>query len=345
MATQGGDAVHALIEELERDPRAFSFFRAVWLLERANPGAAPVGGIGPAREEVVRLRPSSSLAFPSADVTRLERRDTEDGPRWRLTTPLLGLYGITSPLPSFYTEDILHEEARDEDDPARLLLDLVNHRLLSLLYRAWSKYRWEFTYQSEGGDKTSRMLFGWLGLLAPEQQRVLGVPAARLLRYAGDLTQRPRCASTVAGVLADWFDVPVRLEQCVARRVRIAEADRSRLGRANSAPGEDLVVGERVLDRSGKCRIDLGPLPFARYEALHPGGGDHASLGALAAFLLPDALAFDLCFRVEPATVPPLRLRRGAEALRLGWSTWLGGGPPRSDVIFTAAPARAMGAT
>lgn len=349
MATQAGDAVHPLIAELERDFRSFSFFRAVWLLERARPGAAPVGELGPARDEAVRLRPSTSLAFPSADVLELERREDEAGAWWRVTTPLLGLYGVTSPLPSFYSEDILQAELREEEeDPGRLFLDVLNHRLLSLLYRAWSKYRWEFTYRPDGSDRMSQRLLGWLGLATPEQQATLGVPPGRLLRYAGALTQRPRSAGLVAGVLADWFDVPVHVEQCVARRVAVPVEDRNRLGMANATLGGDLVVGERVLDRGGKCRVRLGPLPFETYETLHPGGTRHPALCELAAFLLPDALVFDLGFEVQPETVPPLRLSRDEDARRLGWSTWLagprpdGGSPPAldTDVIFPAPPAR-----
>lgn len=356
MEAAGGDAVPPVSEALEERLRATSFFRAVWLLERLHPGSAPVGGTGPARQEAVRLRPSTSLSFPTADVTGAERMETEDREFWRITTPLLGLYGVTSPLPSFYSEDILQEELREESDPVRLFLDLVNHRLLALLYRAWSKYRWEFTYEPDASDETSRRLLGWLGLATPGMRETLGIPAERLLRYAGAISQRPRSASLVSGVLADWFDVPVRLAPCVARWVRIAEPDRSRLGHSGSTLGEDLVVGERILDRGGKCRIEIGPIDFDVYATLHPGGGDHAALHELTDFMLPDRLAFDLRFQVRAQTVPALRLTSDEDALQLGWSTWIGApegarlailpGETDKDVIFPAPPERrAIGAT
>ena len=44
-------------------------------------------------------------------------------------------------------EDLLGEEVEAGEDPVRLFLDVLNHRLLSLLYRAWTKYRWAFTFE------------------------------------------------------------------------------------------------------------------------------------------------------------------------------------------------------
>ncbi len=340
MEAPRGETVHALIEALEREPHGFSFFQAVRLLEQATPGGARVGDLGPAREEPVRLRPSSSLAFPSADLAAVERRRGE-GPPYCVTTPILGLYGATTPLPLFYSEEILRREQAEDDDPARLFLDVLNHRLLSLLYRAWSKYRWEFTFEPGAADRLSQRMMGLLGLATEGLQEKLGIPAARLLRYAGTVCMRPRGAVAVGGVISDFFDgVPVRVEQCLARWVSIAEPDRNRVGLENSTLDQDLTVGERIRDRMGKCRIVIGPLGFGHFQAFLPPGEWFAPLGALVPFLLQDPLVYDLRLVLRGPEVPWLRLTGGPDAARLGWTSWLRHEPvcPDKGELFAPPP-------
>ena len=107
--------------------RRFSFFQLVRLLERGARPATRVGHEGPAAGEALRFRPDTSLAFPASDVTDLsviEGAGTTRA-RFRLTTTFLGLYGATSPLPSFYGEDILR--ADEDNDRVRAFLDIFHH--------------------------------------------------------------------------------------------------------------------------------------------------------------------------------------------------------------------------
>ncbi|MGH0034595.1 MAG: type VI secretion system baseplate subunit TssG [Myxococcota bacterium] len=343
MAAENWLTVHPLIGELEDHPRDFSFFRAVWLLERAQSDAARVGGLGPARRETVRLRPEAGLGFPSADVTAVEERPPgEEGARFSLSTPILGLYGVTSPLPCFYSEDILKSERLGEEDQARLFFDVLNHRLLSLLYRAWAKYRWHFTFEQEGQDPTSSYLKAWLGLATEPLQRRAGVSSVKLLRYAGLAGQRPRNASAIAGIVSDYFgDVPVELDQCVARWVDVPAPDRSRLGVANSTLGQDVVVGETILDRSGKCRIQIGPVDFDKFQTLRPGGEGHSDACAIARLMLPDSLDFDFRLILDRNEVPAARISTGDDATQLGIVSWLVTGPAPEDKAVNFAPAAA----
>jgi type VI secretion system protein ImpH len=315
-----------VIRALLADSRAFSFFQAVRLLELSRPDAAPLGGRGPASREAVRLRPHTGLEFQAAEVTQVESPSAEGGP-WRLTTTLPGLYGASSPLPSIYSEDILQRELEfaPDEDPARLFLDVLNHRLLSLIYRAWSKYRWAFRFRSGGEDAISRCVFHLIGLASPESRALIGVPPQRLLRYAGFLTQLPRTASGLAGVLTDWFDgVPVRVEQCLERWVPVVTDDQNRLGVRNSELSQNFVVGVQVRDRAGKFRLRIGPLPdLAGFLAFLPIGEHHRALGALVRFLAPDPLEYDFVLGLSGPAVPELRIASDDRAARLGYSSWL----------------------
>ena len=313
-----------MIRRLRERPREFAFFQAVRLIEVARPGSVRLGREGPASREAVRLRPSSSLAFQAAEVTSVEPLGQAGD---RLTTTIMGLYGANSPLPAFYSTDILEYETQHggEEDPVRAFLDLFNHRLLSLLYRAWSKYRWAFTFETGAEDDVSRAVLALAGIGEPALRDSLQVPAQRLMRFVGFVTQAPRNARGLARVVSDYFDdVPADVVQCVERWVPIHALDRSRLGSRNSALGADLVLGESILDLGGKFRIELGPLSdLAGFERFTPGGAHWRALGGTMQFLVNDPLEYDLRLWLVAEAVPMLRLSTGSAAARLGSTSWL----------------------
>ncbi|MCA8913221.1 MAG: type VI secretion system baseplate subunit TssG, partial [Planctomycetes bacterium] len=106
-----------LITDLIKDGRHHSFFEAVRLLHGLHRDAPKVGYQGPAERERIRIRPLLSMSFPSADVDHVDTIEMPDGSeRYRLNVTFMGLYGSSTPLPSFYTEDLI----RMEDDESLL---------------------------------------------------------------------------------------------------------------------------------------------------------------------------------------------------------------------------------
>ena len=338
MAGKNGTAGPSLKEQLQGQARATSFFQLVQLLERYYRPSSPVGGSGPAAGEVIRFRPESSLGFPACDVTQVDVI-SENPDRFRITTTFFGLYGTTSPLPIFYSEQILWREQGGDNQAPRDFLDLFHHRALSLLYRTWLKYRYHLQFQPKGTDQVSQRLFALIGLgtqgLREENTDLCSV---RLLRYAGILTQRPRSASALEGLLSDYFDgIPVRVEPCTGRWMTIKSQQRLTLGRRNARLGEDCLLGERVFGRTGSFRVCLGPLDYEHFRRFFPGQNDFRHLQFLVRLFVGNGLAFDVELILSSTEVPPLRLRAGEGQGRLGWSTWLptGGGTSRQmKVVF-----------
>jgi type VI secretion system protein ImpH len=310
--------MQALLEK----PHAFSFFQAVQLLQRYA-GGALVGRQGPASEEALRFRPAVSLSFPAADLSGIEVKNATAQTRRRycITTSFLGLHSSDSPLPTFYTEDLLWKET--DQKAVRDFLDVFHHRALSLFYRAWEKYRYTVQFRHRGTDEFSRRVFSLVGLGTPALIDSTGFPAIRLLRYAGNITQRPRSAAVLSGMLRDYFALPsVDIIQCIERWVRIDSAQQNRLGNRNCTLGRDLTVGERVRDRSGKFRISVGPVGFLDFLRFLPIQKDHAAMVNLVRFYTTDRLDFDIEVKLRAEETPPLQLS-SASPRRLGWTSWL----------------------
>lgn len=306
------------------DARLYSFVQAVRLLQGAHPEAVLVGGAGPASQEVVRFRPWLSMGFPPTDVRSVEEREDPDGARrYLLEATFLALYGTASPLPAQYTIELLHQD--DEESAERTFLDLFHHRIYSLFYRACIKYRWALQYEPGAEDRFSGWMLALLGLDALAATADLPFQRGVLLRYAGLLARRPRPSVVIDAIVSEYFDgVPVESTPFIARTVAIAGGQRARLGGANCTLGDDLVIGDRVLDRSGRFRMTLGPLDFAGYVSFLPGERKRRVADLLIGVGLSDPLEWEIALRLDRDEVPDLTLAPEATHLRLGQTTWLG---------------------
>ncbi|HHM04782.1 MAG TPA: type VI secretion system baseplate subunit TssG [Gammaproteobacteria bacterium] len=316
--------------ELLKEGRRYGFFQAVRLLQALGGGeAAPVGGLGPVAEECLRFRANASLAFPAGDVEAVEHwPDTVPG-RYRLTVNFLGLYGPSSPLPAFYTETLIQED-EDNNGGRRDFLDLFNHRLTSLLYRCWEKYRYDVQYTRENDRVFSRVLYALLGVEAPPQREALNLDWNRLLSFLGVLSMGCRSAAVLEALLCHYFPgQKIRIEQCVPRRVKVPEVQRCHLGRRNSTLGSDTYLGgdaRGVPDLNGKFRIRIESLGYREFTAHLPGAVHHRAVRDLLHFVLSGSLDFDVALTLQAAEIPRLQLRPDNPG-RLGWSAWLGRPP------------------
>lgn len=311
------------LNRLTREARLYSFFQVVRLLEQARPDGAPLGHEGPPSREMVRLRPSLSLAFPESDVAAVEVLEEDGRSRFLVETNFLGLYGSTSPLPSIYAEELLQDSS--EESLVRGVMDLFHHRLLSLLYRCGKKYRPYLLFRAAGDDEFSWRLLCLMGLGIEEASARSAVPAKWLRRYAGLFNQQPRSAASLSCMISDFFaGLPVEVASYAERWVAIPQESRCRLGVANSRLGADIQVGERVRDRAGKFQVTVGPMDLPAYLSFLPGGHNLALASGLARSFAADLLAYEIQLDLRTAGLPCTRLSREGVPPLLGQTTWLG---------------------
>ena len=146
-------------------------------------------------------------------------------------------------------------------------------------------------------------------------------------------------------VLADYFDVPVEIEQFVGAWRGLELEDQCRFGEVESCSeqlGQGAVVGDEIWDQQSRVRIRLGPLPLGRYRQFLPTGSAYEPLRALTRFFAGDELEFEVQLVLKQDEVP--RCSLGAEdesAPELGWVSWMKSGPafnrdPSDTIILLA---------
>lgn len=298
--------------------RRYEFFQLVDLIHRHH-GDDVERDVDEGR---IRFRANASLGFPGSDVVSLASPSPQF---YELQVSFLGLQGAQSPLPGYYLENLAHAAAHREG-AAGDFLDFFNHRLLTLLYRSWRKYRHYIRHQNGASDGFSAAIFALVGLADADQRGETPINWSKMLSYTGLLAGRSRSPQVVAGIVGHCFDLDaVSIEEWIARWVDIPLDQRSRSGLSSMTLGQDMIAGERVADIGGKFVVCLGGLTLARFHDFLPDGCDHAPLRTLIDFVLREPLAYDLELELLASEVRPMRL--GApNSSQLGWTTFVNPG-------------------
>jgi type VI secretion system protein ImpH len=360
MAVSSGRSGPTLDRLLSDEAYRFEFFHAVRLLGRLWPERVPVGQEGPAKAEIVRFSAHISLAFPASQIHDLVRPKNPDDPP-KMVVAFMGLVGPSAALPRYYTE-ILLERARRKDFTLRDFLDLFNHRLISLFYRAWEKYRVLSAYERaevrsrQVREKGAEALREFVTIQRPQIDRFsrcmldlcgLGAPALRysavvrhelrprrsladetLRFYAGLLAQRHRSAIGLETMLCDYFDARIVVRQFCGQWLKLSPDDQSCFrsdGReGNTVLGLNTVVGERVWDAQSKFRLEIGPLSYREFQDFLPSGTAYRPLEHLTRLYVGQQFDFDVQLILRAAEVPFCQLTNDpTHCVRLGWDTWL----------------------
>lgn len=325
----------SLPAQLAAESWRYQLFQLLRILEASTPAAPRLGERGPARDERIRLRPSTSLGFPCTETVDVSEHVEPHGrPRTVVTANITGLYGVGSPLPRSYAHQLLLQE--DEQPQQRDFLDLLHHRLLSIWYRSWRQYRYEHSFRIDGSDSLSRALLDLIGVPPDAMADELGIEPMRLLRYLGLFIGHTRPATGLQTLLGEELELPLRVEESPLRWFSLPKDQWPRLSsRSNSVLGRDVVIGTRHLDRMTSLRLHIGPVSYATLLALWPGALLHRRLVALARFYLRQPLDLDLHVEVPAAEVARTQLG-GPQPSPLGLPTSVG--PPQRDpVVFVIA--------
>jgi type VI secretion system protein ImpH len=309
------DGAH-LIADLEQHGNRYGFFQAVQLLHRLAPESVPIGELGPATAEPVRLKHDPALSFAASDVKAIrfiERPGAE--PQAELTSTFLGLSGASSPLSVVMAEEVIRD-LQDQEGSLAAFYDILHHRLLSLFYRTWKKYRFFASFRNDGSDPLTRRSLAFVGVDMAGALPRFALPPIVQLSLAQLLAQRARSARTLEVALSYLLPehIEIAVESFVERVIDIQVDQRVKVGIANTTLAEDFTIGRRILDRSGRFRVHLGPVDYDTYQSILPGQPLYATLRDIIHQFTRGILEAEVEVRLKAEDSPRFALgdRRGA---------------------------------
>lgn len=168
-----------LLEALHGRVAEANVYRFCQLLEQAMPAHPPLGSTTDPADDPVRFRPDPGMGFPASELRAIETDANRPRRSATVRTRLLGLYGVDSPLPTAFLDDIA--QRREGHEALEGFLDIFNHRIFTQFYRIWRKYSYPATFEEGGSDNTSQCLLGLIGLGIPGTATRIATPVSRFL--------------------------------------------------------------------------------------------------------------------------------------------------------------------
>ena len=317
-----------LFAKLSAEPWAHDFFAVLRQIESLSPDKPRLGAALRPSAEAIRIGQDPELDFAPAALMSF----TTEGRRPRLGARFFGLFGPMGPLPLHITE-YARDRLRNHADPTfARFADVFHHRALLLFYRAWAQSQPAVQADRADDDQFAKWVSALFGQAPQSMRRADAVPDAAKRHVSGHLAAGTRSPESIAKVLRQYFDVPIRIEPYVGHWMPLRAEDRSRLGRPGarrSAPlGVSVVAGAKVWDRQYKLRLHIGPLTLSQYQQFLPGQPSLIALRDWMHQLLGFEMLWDVRLVLKGAEVPALAVG-GKTAL--GRSTWLGRKTPHPD--------------
>lgn len=312
---------YSLTQALRDRPYNFDFFQAVRRLECTHLNRPRIGHSKRPQDDPVRFCQNVSLAFESSAIHAFFEATAERPAR--MAVNFFGLLGTNGPLPLSITEYIHDRLQNQRDKTLACFLDVFNHRMISLFYRAWACNQQTVSHDRKEEDRFAFYIGSLFGIGADSFRNRDAVPDTAKLHYSGRLVCHNKNAEGLREILQDYFGLPVNIEEFIEQWIDLPKEYCCRLGRSpeNARLGSTLIVGSRFLECQQKFRIKCGPMSFSDYENLLPSG---ESIGRLIAWVrnyIGDELSWELNLVLKQEEIPGICLGKIGQ---LGWTAWLG---------------------
>ncbi|MEP4196401.1 MAG: type VI secretion system baseplate subunit TssG [Aliishimia sp.] len=320
MAAGNGSGTDNLshLDRLTDAPEKHHIFHAFRVLEGAYPDAPRIGDARRPREDMVRFGQEAELAFPPSSVQGYKpRKGTQPG---KLTNRFFGLFGPQGPLPLHMTE-FARARLRQHRDPTFVeFANIMTHRLMTLLYRAWRSGQPAPSFDRGENDGIERKIAAIAGYHGTHLRKTDALPDLAKRHFAGILSQGPKNAEGLVSILSAFFGTSVRIEQFIGTWLELESDDRWVLG-GPAGLGQTTSIGEQVWTRSDKFRLVIGPLSLDEYRRLLPGGSSLERLRAIVRNYIGDSLDWEVNLILHKDEIPEPNL---GETVQLGQTGWIG---------------------
>ncbi|GAA6171769.1 type VI secretion system baseplate subunit TssG [Colwellia sp. KU-HH00111] len=308
------------VKTLIENPTEFDFYKAVFLLQQqiatSKSQHNKVGYDSLPKNELVRFKVDQHLGFPGQSISKIEAKKTNDQEQISvdMNVSFMGLTGASGVLPQHYSELVL-ARLKMKDTGMRDFYDLFNHRLISLFYRAWEKYRFAINYQKDQQLATDSYT---------EVLDQLSGNESIMKYYAGIFNKSIRTIDGLTQLIEDFTQCEVSIKQFQGQWHKLAPTDRTRLGGRKTPEGQyaslgkDATIGSKVWDINSAIGIVLKPKSYQSMQLLLPSETENKLLKKLIRKYLGSTIKYKMQLEVKEPDIPKVQLSKHAIPLGLG---------------------------
>jgi type VI secretion system protein ImpH len=239
---------------MEADLTRMNFYRFCQLLEKQHPDRPPLGSTACPQDDAVRFSPWPGMGFPASELKSVEYSE-DDAAAPKVRTTFMGVYGVDSPLPTTYLDDI--SQRREGHEALQDFLDIFSHRILTQFYRIWRKYSYPATFERGGTDTISQSLLGLVGLGIPGTASHIATPVSRFLALLGVLRQPAKTQEGVQALVQLLApETQARVSPYCLRPIEISQP-LGFYGEQDFLLDGNAPLGDEVMDTSSQLLIEL----------------------------------------------------------------------------------------
>ncbi|EKZ5287239.1 type VI secretion system baseplate subunit TssG [Klebsiella aerogenes] len=321
MERESQPAHSGLTEALRDDIWRVNFYRFCQLLEQESPDAPNLGSTERLSADPVRFRPWPGMGFPVSELKAVETDEDHPDLSPTVRTTFLGMYGVDSPLPTSYLDDIA--QRREGYEATTAFLDIFSHRIHTQYYRIWRKYAYPATFEAGGVDDTSQCLLGLVGLGIPGTAEQIATPVSRFLALLGTMRLPTRNAEGIRQLVS--LLAPDTLSTVISPDpVKVPVESRSGLGKANRVSlSQRATLGRTGKEACSRILLMLATDNPQEAQGWLPGGQLHADLMVLLRVYMGYRSDVRLRLTVPVSCLPEPRLGK-ASRVQLGRTGVLG---------------------
>ena len=333
METTLGQNFTRLAEDLKKNGTSYNVWQAVYLGEIITKHLHPDRQEYNLDQKGLRFRPHQDYSYPPTDLRSIKIEDNEIS----YVLNFLGLYGINSPLPRCYHDQVAMQQSifGENEVPLQNFLDIFNNRFYWLYYQSWKKYKYYFYFNEGSTNKVTERINAFIGRGPNFVKKESKISHFALLKFSGFLSNRVRNKSGLLIMLNYVFPfIKINIKQFIPKWIKFSKIPR--LGKSDNNDslrlGENTFIGESALDFMSRICIEIGPISFNQYLTFTPNSENAEKLKELLDVYLNDGLEYDVKISIKSDTITDIDWKD--DRLKLGSSLWLGKPNDKSSSVY-----------
>lgn len=331
---------NSLIDAIKASPKEYQFEQTVRIIERLsvrNKSANRlIGRFNPPVDECIRFVGKPTLAYLDSDIQSTPYVISNET-NYRIQFNGLGLLGSNGVLPYHYTEFLLQRQ-KQKDDSFAQFIDLLNHRFVSLMYRANTKYAIsnnielsiDKPFDGEAGDNFTRIIHSLVGIGTNKLQNRLSIHDHSLNYYSGLLIPKVRNEVGLKKILSSYFRLPVKIEQFIGQWQNLLDDVKTRLSTKefpkgqNAQLGISAMLGSRAWVIQSKIKIVIGPLSREEMNLFAPGTTTFKTMNEIVQLYLGIDQDYEFIMEMRRDDLPKQLVLSRDNPPIMGWNAWIG---------------------